>query len=507
MAEKSLRSAGSATHCTNVAGSLTLIFALTSCTMGSDFKRPNAPVVQSYTMGPQPERTADTGAGGGGVQRFSSQQSIPSDWWMLFKSEKLNALIQRGLNNSPTLVSAQARLQQAAELFTAQSGSTTYPQIDINGQVGRQKFSPAAFGFPGPTSTFNLYNASVSATYAFDFFGGARRQSEALKSQVDYGRFQLQGAYLTLTANIVTAALEIANRSAQISSTNEIIALEQEQLGFVELQLDRGTVALPDVVAQRASIAQTRATLPLLEKALVKAQHQLAVLVGDVPGSADIPLFTLDDFVLPQDLPLSLPADLVRQRPDILAAEAMLHRANARVGVATANLYPQLSLSASFGPITADAGDLFRSESDIWSIGARLMQPIFHGHALHAQRRAVEAEYAQAAADYQQAVLVAFQNVADVLRALEIDARGVQTQLDAAALARQSLELVQQQFQFGAVNYIPLVTAQRALQQSLLGVAQARATRYADTAALFQALGGGWWNRDEQKASSSPSSR
>ncbi|HYM34851.1 MAG TPA: efflux transporter outer membrane subunit, partial [Steroidobacteraceae bacterium] len=356
--------------------------------------------------------------------------------------------------------------------------------------------SPAAFGFPGSPFTFNLFNASVNASYSFDFFGRDRRELEALQSQVDFSSYQLQGAQLSLTANVVTASLEVANRKAQIAATNEIIALENELLKSVQTQLNAGTATMPDLVAQRSEIALTRATLPAFEKALMRAQHQLVALVGELPGNSTVPDINLSDFMLPQDLPLSLPSELVHQRPDILAAEALLHRASAKVGVATANIYPQITLSGSIGPISPESNNLFKSDSIIWSLGGRLVQPIFHGGALRAQKRGAVAAFDQASAEYRQTVLFAFENVADVLKELEIDARAVQTQLESVALARESLRLTQQQFEFGAVNYLPLLNAQRALQQSLLALAQARATRFADTAALFQALGGGWWNRE-----------
>jgi NodT family efflux transporter outer membrane factor (OMF) lipoprotein len=262
-----------------------------------------------------------------------------------------------------------------------------------------------------------------------------------------------------------------------------------------------GGVARSDVLAQRAQVAQTRTGLPPLEKALAQTRNQLAVYSGKLPADALIPEFDLEKLHLPQELPLSIPSMLVRQRPDILASEGLLHAAGAQVGVATANLYPQITLNASMGTQAARIQDLFSPGSSIWSLGAGLVQPIFRGGELTARRRAAIASFDQAAAQYRGVVLQAFQNVADVLQALEADARALQAQVDAEAAARDSLELTQQQFQFGATSYLALLNAQRQHQQTRISLVQAQAARLADTAALFQAMGGGWWNREE---SSSP---
>jgi NodT family efflux transporter outer membrane factor (OMF) lipoprotein len=252
------------------------------------------------------------------------------------------------------------------------------------------------------------------------------------------------------------------------------------------------------MLAQRAQVAQTRAQLPQLEKGLFQTRHQLSVLAGILPGdSAALPAFELETLQLPQDLPVSLPSSLVRQRPDIRASESLLHAASAQIGVAAANMLPQLNLSGSYGSEAIRTGALFSTGSGVWSFGAGLTQPLFHGGELSARKRAAEAAYDQAAAAYRSTVLQAFQNVADVLRALDADARSLKAQAEAAAAAGESYELTQKQFSLGAVSYLSILNAQRQYQQARIGLVQAQAARYADTVALFQALGGGWWNREK----------
>jgi NodT family efflux transporter outer membrane factor (OMF) lipoprotein len=469
---------------------------LAACAVGPDFHAPQPPAAQTYTETPLPQQTAAAPVAGGGAQRFVPQQDVPALWWTLFRSEALDQLIRQALQDSPTLAAAQATLHQSQEDLRAQYGAAIAPGVEANVSATRERISGAAFGPGGRPSLFNLYNASVRVSYALDLFGGARRALESLRSQVDYQQFQLEGAYLALTANIVTAAVKEASLRAQIQATRDIATLQEKQLEVVQHQFELGAVARADVLAQRTQVAQTRATLPSLEKELAQTRHLLAVLAGKPPGEATLPAFDLDALQLPQELPLSLPSSLVRQRPDIRAAEALLHQASARIGVATANLYPQITLSGAYGVESNKSGDLFNgSAPSVWNLGAGLVQPLFHGGELRARRRAAVAAYEQAAAQYRETVLQAFQNVADVLRALEADARALQAEADVESAARDTLELTQRQFQAGAVSYLALLNAEHQHQQARIGLIQARAARYADTAALFQALGGGWWNR------------
>lgn len=466
------------------------------CAVGPDFHRPDAPEAKSYTETALPPETAAAATAGGGAQRFAAGQDIPAQWWTVFHSQPLDRLLRLALQDSPTLAAAQAALREAQELLRAEVGAVLFPSIDGNLSGERRKPSGASFGNPGEIiNPFTLYNASVNVSYRLDLAGGGRRGLESLQAQLDYQGFQLEGAYLTLASNIVTAAVQDASLRAQIRATREILAAQEKQLEVVERQFRLGAVSRPDVLAQQTQLAQTRATLPPLDKQLAQNRHRLAVLAGRLPGEAGLPEFDLDGLELPQELPVSLPSSLVRQRPDIRASEALLHEASAQIGVATANLYPQITLSGNYGSETIALHQLFGSGTAVWGIGAALLQPIFHGGELVAKRRAAIAAYDQAAAQYRETVLQAFQNVADTLRALEADASALKAQAEAEAAARAALDLSRRQFELGAVSYLSLLNAQRQHQQARIGLAQAQAARYADTAALFQALGGGWWNR------------
>ncbi|SMG54950.1 efflux transporter outer membrane subunit [Paraburkholderia susongensis] len=468
--------------------------ALAGCMVGPDYRTPPAPPTDTYTATPLPAQTASTPGPAGLPQRFVPGEDIPAQWWTLFHCEPLDALISEAIANSPNIVAAQAALRQARENFSAQAGGTLLPSVDAQLNATREKLNGITFGQPGLVDEFNLYNASVNVSYKLDVFGGARRELEALHAQIDYQSFQLQAAYLAMSANIVTAAVKEASVRAQIDATERIAAEEDEQLTVLARQFELGGVSRTAVLAQQTLLAQTRATLPPLRQQLDQARHLLAVLAGKLPSDATLPEFTLEMFSLPETLPVSLPSSLVRQRPDILAADAVLHQASAQVGVATAAMYPQITLSASYGAEALTPAQVLRAGSTIWSVGAGLLQPVFHGGQLSAQKRAAEAAYEQAGAQYRETVLLAFQNVADSLRALEHDASSVQAQTDASRSASDSLELTRGQYRVGGVSYLALLDAQRQYQQTVVSLAQAQASRYADTAALFQALGGGWWN-------------
>jgi NodT family efflux transporter outer membrane factor (OMF) lipoprotein len=473
------------------------VLALPGCTVGPDFHRPEAPTTTTYDVALLPSETAAGPGREGTAQRFVSGKDIPAQWWTLFHSPELDRLIRGALADSPTLAASEAALRQAQENLTAQTGLVNFPAVDAKASAMREKFSGASFGQPGKGVLLTLYNAAVHVTYALDLFGGGRRELEGLRSQVDYERFQLEGAHLTLTSNIVTAAVKEASLRAQILSSREIIAAQEKQLDVVERQFQLGGVSRSDVLAQRAQLAQTKAALPPLEKNLAQTRHLLAVLAGKLPGESVIPEFFLDKMQLPPELPVSLPSSLVHQRPDIRASEELLHAASAQVGVATANLYPQITLTGSYGSETTKLDNLFGSGSSIWNLGAGLLQPLFRGGELTAKRRAAVAAYDQAAAQYRSTVLQAFQNVADVLRALEDDARTLKAQSEAEAAARDTLDLTEKQFTLGAVSYLALLNAERQHQQAQISLVQAQAARFADTAALFQALGGGWWKRQQ----------
>ncbi|HKK00818.1 MAG TPA: efflux transporter outer membrane subunit, partial [Desulfuromonadales bacterium] len=312
---------------------------------------------------------------------------------------------------------------------------------------------------------------------------------------VDYQQYQVEAAHLSLAGNIVTTAIQEASLRSQIVATHDILNAERQQLKMVNRQFELGAVPKSSVLSQQSQLAITSATLPPLEKQLAVSRHALAVLVGELPANAKLPIFELASLNLPKELPVSLPSELARQRPDIRASEALLHQAAANVGVATANLYPKITLSGNLGTEANHAGDLLDGPSSIWSLGAGLLQPIFHGGALKAKQRAAVASYHEAAAQYRQTVLKAFQNVADVLRSLQSDAQALKAQATAESAVKATLDLTQRQFDLGAVSYLSLLVAQRDYQQARIGLISAQAQRYADTAALFQALGGGWWNK------------
>ncbi len=479
---------------------------IAGCAVGPNFRSPGSPATTAYTANALPPETVSAQGTGGAVQRLLPGRDIPGEWWTLFHSPALDSVIRQALADSPTLAAAEATLRQARENYRALVGSALFPSVNAEASVTRQKISGAAFGQPDTNfKPFTLYNASVGVTYALDLFGGARRELESLRAQVDYERFLVEGAYLTITSNIITTAMAEASLRAQIDATREIIETETKQLEVVERQFQLGAVSKTDVLAQRAQVAQTRATLPPLEKALSQTRHLLAVLAGKLPSEAGaLPDFNLRDFDLPQDVPVSLPSSLVRQRPDIQASESLMHAASAQIGVATAALLPQINLSGSLGSQAVRAGSLFSSGSGVWSLGAGLLQPLFHGGELTARRRAAVAAYDAAEAQYRATVLQAFQNVADVLRALELDATALKARAEAEASARELFDMAQKQFQLGAVNYLSLLNAQRQEREARIGLVQAQALRFSDTAALFQALGGGWWNRTQKDDASIP---
>lgn len=476
---------------------------LCGCAVGPDFRKPDDPTTKTYTAAALPDQTVAAPVAGGEAQRFIFQKEITAQWWTLFHSPALDTLIRQALAENPSLAAAQATLHQAQENRRAAYG-TLWPSVDASASASRQQPSGTSSGLADVSlSPFNLYNASVAVSYTLDVFGASRRELEALQAQIDYQAFQLEGAYLALSSNIVTTIVREAALRAQIEATQAIVSVQQEQLERVEQQFALGGLALSDVLAQRAQLAQTKATIPPLEKELAQTRHLLAVLIGRLPSEAKLPEFKLDSLQLPRELPISLPSDLARQRPDIRAAEALLHIASAQVGVATANLYPRITLSGAYGTQALKTGDLFSGGTVIWNLGGQLLQPVFHGGALNAQRRAAVAAYDQATAQYRETVLLAFRNVADVLEALEADARTLEAQAVAATAAQETLDLTDKQFNLGAVSYLALLNAQRQYQQTRIGLVQAQAQRFADTAALFQALGGGWWNQGTP-ADSSP---
>lgn len=470
--------------------------ALSACAVGPDWKPQAAPKAEGYTPSPPPVRTVEAPGPAGSAQAFNPALTLPADWWTLFHSGSLDALVRQGLEKSPSVRAAQSTLAAYQASLDAQTASLFFPAVDAHLSAARQRVSGAETGFANaPPSTYNLFNASVGVSYRPDVFGANRRSVEASRAIVDYGRYELEAATLLLTSNLVTTAIAEASYRGQLDAAREIAGSQKETLAVVERQFAAGAASKADVLAQRTQVAASEGQVPPLEKALAQTRHHLAVLAGDTPDRSDLPTFTLADFQLPAEVPVSLPSDLVRHRPDIAASEAALHEAGALVGVATANLYPQITLTGTAGYAGSTLSELFRSPNGIWSIGGALTQPLFHGGELRARRRYAEAQFDVARDNYEGTVLEAFRQVADTLRAIEWDAQSLAAAANARQLALESLELTRRQYAVGGVSYLALLNAQRQYAETLKNQVQAQALRYADTAALYVALGGGWWNR------------
>ena len=469
--------------------------ALCSCAVGPNFKKPDAPPVKEYLAQPLPEQI------GADAQTYVAGQDIPGQWWTLFHSPALDELVQQSLKSNPTLQAAQATLRQANENVAAQKG-TFFPKVQAEYDFSRNR-DPTGTLQPALNSgapVYNLHTAQVSVSYMFDFFGLERRQVESLQAQADSQRFQLEAAYLTLTSNVVTTAIQEASLRAQIAATTDIVNSERETARILRRQFELGSIAETDVMATDAALANLEATLPPLEKQLATQRHQLAALAGRFPSDEPSQKFELDALTLPVEIPLSVPSELVRQRPDVLSAEAQLHVASAELGVAIANLFPQISLTAAAGGTSTVFRQLFDSGNTYWNVGGSLTQTLFAGGTLIHQKRAAAAALDAAGAQYRAVVLAAFQNVADALTALQLDADAVNANLKAEQSAAGSLKATRHNVELGLASYLALLTAEQTYNQAVLNLAQSRANRYSDTAALLQALGGGWWNREGKKA-------
>ncbi len=484
--------------------SLVAVLLLAACTMGPNFQRPDPPATPRYTVGNQPDSTA---AADGVAQRFIASRDLPADWWKLYASPKLDQLVRAALDASPTLPQARARLAQAQEDLTARTAATRLPSVDGSLGVSRKQVDPAALGFPqapqvGP---FTLFHVGVDVSYTVDAFGGARRELESLEAVVEARRHELDAAQLTLTANVVTTAIREAKLRAQISSTRAILDAQSNLLGIAEQRHALGAVAAVEVMNQRALVAQTRSQLPPLERDLAQTMHALATYTGVAPADASLPTIELADLTLPRDVPLVIPADLVRQRPDIRASEALLHRASAAIGVAEANRYPRLTLSGGLSSDRTRIEDVIGQGINVWNIGVSLVQPLLRQPELKARQREAIAAYDEALAAYRIAVLTGIQNVADSLRALENDADALAARSEQTRETQNAYAITLERFRLGGVSQLDLLDAERQRLQAELDRSQAAAARLADTAALFQAMGGGWWQTRESNATGSVS--
>ena len=480
----------SATRSRSAIASLALCL-VAGCNVGPKYNPPTAPAITAYTPQPQPVATTSSAGPAGWTQHLDSSAAVPAQWWTLFQSPELNSMMEQALANSPTLAQAAARLKEAQEELNARTGATKYPTVTGNASVEEEQLNLSAYGIPFPNpSPFTLLNGSVAVSYALDIFGANRRAIEGLKAERDYENWQLEGARLMLTGNVVSAAIRQAELRKQIELTDRLLGVEQRELAIAEARKQAGGASDADVESQKATVAETQATIPPLEAQLDVVNHQLAVLMGKSPAEAQIPDLSLDVLHLPQELPLSLPSALVRQRPDVRASEALLHEASANVGVATANLYPQIVLSGSGG----GTGTSFVAGGDVWNVASSLMQPIYNGGALRAEKRKAEAAYQEASSVYRQTVLQAFGQVADTLTAIDHDAQTLKARSDAADDADASYQIAVGRYHAGGISELILLEAERQQLQAELDRTAATASRFSDSATLFQALGGGWWN-------------
>jgi NodT family efflux transporter outer membrane factor (OMF) lipoprotein len=470
-----------------------LIAVLGGCAVGPDFERPKPPAGPVLPSGPQETATAD--AIGGNAQRFVTEMDIPGRWWSLFHSEKLDRLVDEALRANPNVVAAQAALKQARENLYAQQAEF-FPTVGGNFSASRNKTANEIAPFLANNSQlYNLYTPQLSVTYVLDIWGANRRQVESLQAQADYQRFQLEATYLTLAATVAVDAIQEANLRGQIAATERLVALQHELTMRVEKQrATLGTASELDLLAQQSAEAQTAATLPPLQKQLKQTRDALTALLGRMPVEEPDETFLLAELTLPHDLPVSLPSKLVEQRPDIRSAEEQMHAATAQVGVAVAAMLPNISLTANVGTSATQAAQLFQPGNGFWSVAGSLDQTIFDAGALLHKRRAADAAMDQAAAQYKETVITAFQNVADGLHALRSDADALTASADSERAAKRTLDLTTGQYKLGTISYVALLNAEQTYRQAELGLVQAQANRYADTVGLFQALGGGWWN-------------
>ncbi len=465
------------------------------CAVGPNFKRPAPPQVTDYTAQPLATTVVATQDPGGEAQHFAPGSGIAADWWILFHSAPLTELIERSLANNHDLKAAQAALSVARENVLAQRGAY-YPSLTASFAASRQRQSGQLAATPESNAfLFNLFTPEVSVAYVPDVFGLNRRTVESVQAQAQGVRFQMIATYNTLTANVAVTVIQAGSLQMQIEATRELIGINSNMVQILQYQYDKGYASGLDLAAQQSQLAQAAATLPPLLKQAAQLRDLLAVLSGRFPSEASAPDIALSSLQLPQELPVSLPSQLVRQRPDVLQAEANLHDASAKIGVAEANRLPNFILTANTGSTALAVDQLFKTGSGFWSVGANATAPLFEGGTLLHQERAAKAAYLQAAEQYRSTVLTAVQNVADTLTALEQDADALKAAANAAEAAKVTLDLAQRQVQAGYAATLALLSAEQTYQQSRINLAQDQADRYADTAALFQALGGGWWQR------------
>jgi NodT family efflux transporter outer membrane factor (OMF) lipoprotein len=478
---------------------LSVLATLSGCAVGPNFKRPAAPSAVDYGSAPvQGETVSTPETGGGNAQRLVAGMDIPAQWWTLFQSPKLDRLVEQGMKANPDVNAAQAALRQARELYAAERASF-FPTVQGGFSATRAKNATGTVAnptvLPQESPYYNLYTTQLSVSYLPDVFGATRRSVEAARAQAESSRFQLEATYLTLSSNVVVTAIQEASLRGQIASTERLLELQRQLTETTRQQEALGTVSHLDVLTQEAAEAQTAATLPPLHKQLGQTRDALTALLGQLPAEEPEETFRLDELTLPSDLPVSLPSRLVEQRPDVRQAEENLHAASAQAGVALAQMLPQFTINADTGSSALKIGELFAAGNGFWSVGASLTQTLFDAGALLHRHRAADAALDQAGAQYRAAVILACQNVADSLRALHADADALHASAAASRAAKAAFELARQQRELGTISLVSVLNAEQVYQQSELALVQAQANRYSDTAGLFQALGGGWWNR------------
>jgi NodT family efflux transporter outer membrane factor (OMF) lipoprotein len=472
-----------------------LACTLASCAVGPNFHSPAAPRVQRYSS----EDPVTTAAAHGVAQQLSGTADVAADWWKQFHSAALEGIVTDALHNNPGLEAAEASLR--ASQNTLRSGyGIFFPAIDAAAGAARERFAPASLGESAAGSVFNLFTLGATVSYALDLFGGQRRLVEELRAQVDVSRAEERAAYLALTSNVVNSVIAEAAYRAEVQDTRRLIDLQTEQVRIAEVQFTAGTQPYSAVLALRSQLAASQAAVPQLEQKLAQTEDLLAALSGTTPGEWRDPGVGLDDLQLPAELPVSVPSALVRHRPDVMASEATAHAASAAIGVATAAMLPSVTLTGSFERLSNKADVLFPKAGRAWSAGADASAPLFQGGTLWFRRKAALDAYAQATALYRQAVLAAFEQVADALRALDHDASALAAQDEALDAARQALRLTQANYAAGIAGYLDVLNADAQLQQSEIANIQALALRYQDTVALYAALGGGWWNAPPESA-------
>lgn len=477
---------------------LATISLLVGCAVGPDFQQPKFPAAESYLPEELPAQFVADGSEGNPAQRLTPGGDIAGEWWAMFQCRPLDDLIARAIQQNPNLTAAQAALKQARETVYAQQASF-FPTIIGTFSPSRNKTPTAALSPASASGNpyYSLHTAQLSISYNPDVFGLNRRQTESDVALAEAQRYQLEAVYLTLTSNLVLAVVNEASIRAQIQATEEIVRVERGVLDILRKQQQLGQIAALDVLSQEAITAQAEATLPPLVKQLGQQRDLLAALSGSLSNEAVPESFTLEALHLPEQLPLSLPSKLVEQRPDIKQAEANLHASSALVGVAVANRLPLLNLTAQGGSQANALNGLFKSGTGFWTLAGSVMQPIFDGGALLHRERGARAALEQAAAQYRSTVISAFQNVADSLQALKADADTVRLATVASRTADAALKITQDQLRLGQVSYLAQLNAQQTALQARLTLVQAVAARLSDTAALIQALGGGWWNRTD----------